>query len=201
MEIDRDIALMQREYRESELEEERKKKFEKYDLKKKIKYTLEELIEGIKRGKQFLYMLKIEFHIKTILDGNLKIPYMINFFDVIEDKPENLFLVSSKRKVSMVATAIPWEQMKPLQDWMESIKDSLEKINLHPQIGSLQTVNQMEYFSYEIPTSEGKTYNLIFRYPKEGKIYSATLNCMSEDKEGMGLLLEAIIYVIEDINH
>lgn len=128
-------------------------------------------------------------------------PYMINFFDVIDDKADTLFWVSSKRKASINATVIPWVQMKPLQDWMESIKYSLEQINLHPQIGSSQTVNQMEYFSYEIPTSEGITYNLMFRYPKEGKIYSATLNCMSEDKEGMGLLLEAIIHVIEDMNH
>ena len=135
------------------------------------------------------------------MDGGLKIPYMIHFFDVVDDKPENLFLVSSRRKVSMNATVIPWEQMRPLQDWMEFTKYSLEKINLHPKIGSMQTVNQMEYFSYEIPTSEGKTYNLIFRYPKDRKIYSATLNCMSEDKEGMGLLLEAMIHVIEDMNH
>lgn len=201
MEIDKDIALMQSAYRENQLEEERKKDFEKYNLKKKIKYTLEEMIEGIKNGKQFLYTLKIEFDTKSILDGRLKVPYMINFFDVIDDKADTLFWVSSKRKASMNATVIPWVQMKPLQDWMESVKYSLEQINLHPQIGSLQTVNQMEYFSYEIPTSEGMTYNLMFRYPKEGKIYSATLNCMSEDKEGMGLLLEAIIHVIEDMNH
>lgn len=201
MEIDKDIALMQSAYRENQLEEERKKNFEKYNLKKKIKYTLEEMIEGIKKGKQFLYTLKIEFDTKSILDGGLKVPYMINFFDVIDDKADTLFWVSSKRKASINATVIPWVQMKPLQDWMESITYSLEQINLHPQIGSSQTVNQMEYFSYEIPTSEGITYNLMFRYPKEGKIYSATLNCMSEDKEGMGLLLEAIIHVIEDMNH
>lgn len=201
MEIDKEIALMQSAYRANQLEEERKKDFEKYNLKKKIKYTLEEMIEGIKSGKQYLYTLKIEFDTKAILDDGLKIPYMIHFFDVVDDKPENLFLVSSRRKISMNATVIPWEQMRPLQDWMEFTKYSLEKINLHPKIGSMQTVNQMEYFSYEIPTSEGRTYNLIFRYPKDRKIYSATLNCMSEDKEGMGLLLEAMIHVIEDMNH
>ncbi len=35
MEIDKDIALMQSAYRENQLEEERKKDFEKYNLKKK----------------------------------------------------------------------------------------------------------------------------------------------------------------------
>lgn len=200
MEIDKDIALLQRAYRESELEEEKNKELEKYDLRKKIKYTLAELKEGIKKGKQFLYTLRIEFEMKDILDGRVKIPYMVNLFDAVDDKPGNLFLASSQRKVSMDITVIPWASLVPMKDWMTSIKDSLEKINLHAQIGSPQIINQMEYFSYEVPTSEGITYNLTFRYHKEDELYLGTFNCMSEDKEGMGLLLEAVIQIFEEMN-
>lgn len=200
MEIDREIAFMQQAYQASELKEQREKEYEKYDLKRKIKYSLPELEEGIKSGKQFLYALKIEFIMKEVLDGNLQIPYMLDFFDVIDDKPENLFLVSSKRKVSMVATVIPNVQLRTMEDWMSTLKESVKKLNLYATMGAPQVVNQMEYFSYEVPTSEGVTYNLMFRYPKNEKIYSGSFNCMIEEKEGMGLLLEAMIRMIESFN-
>lgn len=200
MELDRDIALLQRAQRERELEELRKRELEEYDWKKKIKYTLDELKEGIKSKKQYLYMLKIEFETRTILDGGLSIPCMIDFFDVVDDKPESILLASTKRKISMAATVIPKTEVIPLEAWAKGTKDGLEQLSLYAQIGTMNTVRSMEYFSYEVPTSEGTTYNLMFRYPRGEKMYSGAFNCMSQEKEGMGLLLEAVVHVIEEMN-
>ncbi len=61
MELDRAIALFERENREMEQKEQKNLEREKYDPKKRITYTLEQLITGIKQGKQYIYTLKLCF--------------------------------------------------------------------------------------------------------------------------------------------
>ena len=68
-EIDREIALFQKADRRRILEEQLQKKRETWDIRKKITYTLDILIDGIKKGTQYLYALKLEFEEKTVFNG------------------------------------------------------------------------------------------------------------------------------------
>lgn len=200
MDIDQSIALLQRERREMELEEIKQREKAQYDLKQIIAYDLEELVAGIKSGKQFLYTLKMNFEPKKVLNGQWSIPFILDFFDITEDEPSHLLLTSSRRNVSMVIGTAPCNQLKPMKEWISETKSSLRQLNLRMKLVHSQGVNHMEYFCYEIPTSEGVTYNVSFRYNKDKQIYSGTLNCMNEEKEGMGLMLEALIHVMEEMN-
>lgn len=201
MELDQSIALLQKEQWIREQEEIRQKERDKYDLKKQIKYTLEELIEGVKSGKQFLYALKMEFEPREVFDSGLKLPYIKNFFSVEKEEPDSLFWGCDKRKVSMVIMCISNSRIKqPFKEWVAQSKDALRASNLKVRLLHSKAVGKMEYFCYEAPTSEGVTYNITFRYTKAGKIYVGSYNCMNEDKEGMGLLLEALVHVTEEIN-
>lgn len=65
MEIDRSIALLLREQWEKEKEEKNQELLKQYDPKTYIHYTLEELIEGIKKKEQYLYTLRLEFEDKN----------------------------------------------------------------------------------------------------------------------------------------
>lgn len=200
MEIDQSIAVFVKENWERELDEIRQQENAGYDLKTKVTYTLEELIDGVRRGQQFLYTLKMNFEPKEILGGGFTIPFITDFFDVVEDRPENLLLASSRHNVSMVAGAVPCEQMKPLREWVAQTEEGLKSLNLSVKMFCIESKERMEYFCFEIPTSKGKSYNVTFRYPKGELVYSGTLNCLSEEKAGMGLLLEALVHVAEEMN-
>ena len=165
-EIDREIALFQKADRQRILEEQLQKKRETWDIRKKITYTLDTLTDGIRKGTQYLYALKLEFEKKTVFSGKFNIPFIKNFFE----------------------------------RWSEETLEGLKKVGLHVGEYRMQSVNQMEYFCFEIPTAAGDAYSISFCFKKGLQIYTGVLNCLSEEKDGMGLLLEALILVIEEWN-
>lgn len=201
MEIDLSIALLIKENWQREQEELKEQEKASYDFKKKISYTVEELIEGIKSGEQYLYKLKMTFEPKAVLTEQWKIPYIIDFFDVVQEEPINLLMASNKRKVSVVMTTVPCEKVEQsVKEWVSQMKSAFKELKLHMKVMDTKAVGKMEYFCYELPTAEGKTYNVQFRYLKEKQLYTGSLNCMLEEKAGMGLMLEAFVHVMEELN-
>lgn len=201
METDRSIALLEKEQWMRETEEQREQERVKYDPKRKVNYTLEELIKGIKKGEQYLYTLRMNFESREVFGGELRIPFAVDFYDLIQEQKDSLLWGNKGNKTVLTVMRIPCGQMKQsFEEWVSQSKDALTGLNLHPELLCMEAVNRMEYFCYEMPTSEGVTYNLSFRYPKHKIVYVGSLNCMNEDKDGMGLMLEALVRVTEEIN-
>ena len=65
MEMDLEIARLQREQWELAEQEERQKELDLYDPKKRITYTVDELAEGIRKGNGFLPLFKNRISGKT----------------------------------------------------------------------------------------------------------------------------------------
>ena len=126
-EIDREIALFQRANRERIQEEQLQEKREAWDIKKKITYNVEALIHGIKSGKQYLYALKLEFETRKIFEEQFKIPFIKDFFDVIEETSDNIFFVSNKRKVTLMAQAIRFPKFNEVENWSEKTIEKLDR--------------------------------------------------------------------------
>ena len=202
MEIDRSIALYLREQWEKEEEEKRKSFMEQYDPKNFIKYTLEELIEGIRKKEQYLYTLRLEFEDKKLLDGRLVIPFIKDFFDVIDDEPQTALLASNRHHVTMTFSDTPCEKTEwTMDEWIAGAQNSLKALHLHMKVEKKNTVGSMEYICCTMPTSQGHLYNVVFQMQRGDRLHAGALNCPEEDKEGMGLLLEAVAHVIEEMNH
>lgn len=85
-EMDLSIARFIREQREREEQEERERLRKQYDPRERITYTLEEMIEGIRSGRQYLYTLLLEFEPKDLLEGRLTVPFIKNFYDVEQNE-------------------------------------------------------------------------------------------------------------------
>jgi len=201
MEIDRSIALFVREQWEKEEAEKKKSFMEQYDPKNYIKYTLEELIEGIHKKEQYLYTLQLKFEEKELLEGRLVIPLIKDFFDVIDDEPQTALLASNKHHVTMTFSDTPCKKTDlTMDEWIEKMHSSLKAMHLHLEMEQKKTLGSMEYLCCTMPTSKGQLYNVVFQMQKKDRLYAGALNCPKEDKEGMGLLLEAVVCVIEERN-
>lgn len=200
-EIDISIARFIREQWEREEEEERERLRKQYDPKERITYTLEELIDGIRKGKQYLYTLRLEFEPRLLLGGRITIPYIRDFFDAEEDEPGTALLVSSKRNLSINISGSPCRKAKqPMEQWIRQTTESMKKLHLIVQPEKKAALRKLEYFCYIVPTSAGRLYNVMFRMQKEDWIYVGALNCQETERKGMGLLLEAMVHVIEEMN-
>lgn len=200
-EIDISIARFIREQWEREEEEERERLRKQYDPKERITYTLEELIEGIRGERLYLYTLLIEFETKELMEGRLTVPFMKNFFDVEQNEAGMILLASNARKVVFNVSDAPCTKAKAsLDEWIAKTKEAMKDMRIYIKPGKKAVVGNMEYFCYTVPTAKGRLYNIIFRLQKGDRIYAGNLNCPEEDQKGMGLLLEAMVHVIEEMN-
>lgn len=200
-EVDLSIARIIKEYYERQEEEERERLRKLYDPKERITYTLEELIAGIKKGKQYIYTLRLEFEPKELLAGQLTIPFIKDFYDVVEDEQGVALLASNKRRVVLnVSEALCTEGKVSLDEWSAAVKEVMREMNMYIKPGKKAVTGNMEYFCYVLPTARGRLYNVAFRMQKADRLYAGNFNCPEEEKEGMGLLLEAMVHVIEEMN-
>lgn len=200
-ELDLSIARFIKEYWEQEEAEERERVRKQYDPKERITYTLEELIEGIRSGRQMLYTLPLEFEPRRLLDGKIVIPYIKNFFEVEDVEPEAVLLAGNKRKVAFSLSSAPCKKMlQSMDQWIAQTRERFKEMHWVMKPERRKSMGNMEYFCFAMPTSEGRLYNVMFRFHKEEQLYAGVLNCPEEERKGMGLLLEAMVYVIQEMN-
>ncbi|MDE5587580.1 MAG: hypothetical protein K2J60_00350 [Acetatifactor sp.] len=199
--MDLSIARFIKEYWEREEAEERERVRKQYDPKERITYTLEELIEGIRSGRQMLYTLPLEFETRYLLDGKIMIPYIKNFFEVEDDEPEAVLLAGNKRKVAFSLSSTPCKKMaQSMDEWIAQTRERFKEMHWSMKTERKKSLGNMEYFCFAMPTSEGRLYNVMFRFHKDERLYAGVLNCPEEERKGMGLLLEAMVYVIQEMN-
>lgn len=200
-ELDLATARFIKEQQDWARQEEVERLLKKFDPKENITYTLEELIEGIRKGEQQVYTELLEFEPRRLLDGRISIPYIRDFFDLELDEPESAFFVSNRNTSAMTISDVQCEKVvQPLEEWMTGIIEPLKEYHWHIKPVKKKSMGSMEYFCFVMPTAKGKLYNVMFRYHKDGRICIGAMNCPEEEKDGMGLLLEAMVYVIVELN-
>lgn len=200
-EMDLSIARYIKEYWEREEEEKREALRKQYDPKERITYTLEELIEGVRSGRQYLYTLLLEFEPKELLEGRLTVPFIKDFYDVEQNEAGTVLLASNARKVVFSVSDMPCTKAKAsLDKWIAQTKEAMKDMHIYIKPGKKATVGNLEYFCYVAPTAKGRLYNVVFRLQKGDRIYAGNYNCPEEEQKGMGLLLEAMVHVIEEMN-
>lgn len=200
-ELDLSIARFIREQWEREEEEEREQLRKQYDPKERITYTLEQLIEGVRSGRQYLYTLLLEFESKELLEGRLTVPFIKNFYDVEQNEAGMVLLASNTRKVVFNVSDMPCTKAKmSLDKWIAQTKEAMKDMRIYIKPGKKAAVGNLEYFCYTAPTANGRLYNIVFRLQKGDRIYAGNFSCPEEEQKGMGLLMEAMVYVIEEMN-
>lgn len=200
-ELDLSIARFIREQWEREEEEEREQLRKQYDPKERITYTLEQLIEGVRSGRQYLYTLLLEFESKELLEGRLAVPFIKNFYDVEQNEAGMVLLASNTRKVVFNVSDMPCTKAKmSLDKWIAQTKEAMKDMRIYIKPGKKAAVGNLEYFCYTAPTANGRLYNIVFRLQKGDRIYAGNFSCPEEEQKGMGLLMEAMVYVIEEMN-
>ncbi len=200
-ELDLSIARFIRDQWEREEEEERERLRKQYDPKERITYTLEQLIEGVRSGRQYLYTLLLEFESKELLEGHLAVPFIKNFYDVEQNEAGMVLLASNTRKVVFNVSDMPCTKAKmSLDKWIAQTKEAMKDMRIYIKPGKKAAVGNLEYFCYTAPTAKGRLYNIVFRLQKGDRIYAGNFSCPEEEQKGMGLLMEAMVYVIEEMN-
>ena len=126
---------------------------------------------------------------------------MEGFFDTEREEKDCVFWSCKEWAVSMILALGDCTGEQPsMEEWIQGAVDVLKDGNLYPRLLNRQKQGDLEYFSYSLPTAGGRTYSIGFRWEREGKLLGGTFTCMDQDREWMGVLLEAVLLVMEERN-
>lgn len=194
MNIDEKIALVEKEYRMGLKEQAEQDEKEQGPI-----YTLAQVREKIRQGFLFLNFDMLKFETMQILDESLKIPFIKDYFDVIEDAKDNTLLASNKFKTALTIVRLPEKKNRDgIASWSKAMKKGMQENHLYCDIKQEKVLKHFDYICYETPTAKGRLYNITFRLIEPEQWYVGTFNCPQEEVFSTGQLFEAFIHEMDD---
>ena len=195
MRTDEKIAILEKQKRLEQKEKEKEEKRQELTFS----YTVEELKEKIPSKKLMLGFLKIVLEMKTVTEGNLKIPFIIDFFDVIEEKEQSVWYASNQYNVTFVLVFLKEKKKRmPISEWKKFLVKEMRGNQIFMDVKKTKEMEKLDYICYETPSGKGTFYNITFQLNEEKGYFVGTFGCDQKQKETMGVLLEAMVQQIND---
>ncbi len=193
MYLDEKIAQMERERRKKEKEK------EKEATAPVKKLTLQEALEGICAGEMRLYEgehLEFETHVYS----DQKVPMILfkNFHQAFKEDKEGVIYINHSKEVSQILSW-PKAKIKPVtfDQWSNQLVNGMASNGLHAKVGEKKQLDYLEYICFDVPTGKGWLYNIVFRRKGKEQSLTGNYNCLKEDKDTYGIILEAMIVAMD----
>lgn len=189
--LDEKIAMLEREQRL----EKRKSEQPLVEAVEKPRLSIDEIRLGIQKG-HFFVPEDREFIFKTVFLFPEKIPmiYIDDFYTDQQETDEMVIYVNNNKNMGQTLVHLPEEMENISVDaWAEQIKSGMKKEGLYADIVKKKSLDKLDYIIYRTPSKRGWIYNIIFRIHKEKRNIVGAYNCMEEDKDTYGLLMEAMV--------
>lgn len=196
--VDEKIALLEKANRQ--LKREELEKEQQAVLTAELpKLTLEELREGVQKGKVVIEERTFEFEEKRLFDNKLPMILIKHFFDDVEEGEKGCAYTSSEYSVTMLGTYLNQSQEpKTVEDLKKELEKNFELMGMYAEIVKVMHLDKVDYVCFRTPTSKGWIYNIIMLVHHKERRIVCTFNCLEKQKETYGLLLEAIVNEIND---
>ncbi len=191
MRTDERIALLDRMRRMKEQEE---KEGKVQEQKKKI-LTLEQALKAVSDGKLELEDGRLlEFETRTYFKEELPFVCFRNFYQASQEEESGLILVNHDKNVSQIMSwSTEKRAAKTLQQWSNLLVNGMAANRMYARILKKKSLEKIEYLCFEVPAGEKRVWNLMFRFKNQWEGFSVNYNCMQEDVEFYGILLEAMM--------
>lgn len=176
--------------REKKLEEKRKE-----ETGEERGWDLETLRDGIKKG-----ILKLpdseEMKFSTVFCFAENIP-LIKIEDAdaaCETNEDALLQMNPKSGTVQLIIHLPKDMEDiPLEVWRSNIERDLKRAGNQVRNFLTRKLTYMDYICYEVCEKNTWTYNLVYRIHKHNRRVMGNYNCMLNDKNTFGRLLEALL--------
>lgn len=198
MHIDEKIALIEKEKR-AQAKREQEGGENNNDPMDGTTYTVEGLREKIKKGKALVGFKTISFETRTITNGALKVPFQVDFYDVIDEGESVVWYASNKHSVTLTLCMIGEAKKRgPVTEWKDFMVEQMMGNKIYMDVKKTETMGHLDYICYETPTAKGVLYNITFQLIEEERYFVGTYNCPKEEQKRMGTLLEAMVQEIDE---
>ena len=194
MQTDERIALLDRMRRMKEQEEKEVQTQEVRAL------TLEQAFAAISEGKLELEDgRQLEFEIRPYFKEGLPFICFKGFYQASKEDESGLILVNHEEGVSQIMSWTPQKrEAKTLQQWGNLLVNGMAANHMSAKIRKKKSLEQIEYICFEVPAGEKRVWNLMFRFKTQWMEFTGNYNCLQEDAETYGILLEAMVIKLDE---
>lgn len=192
--IDEKIAKM---ILNKRIEKEEKEQSKSNIEEDRTKISLEEVCEGIRNGKIIINDKEIIFGKQILFNGKLELPVPEAFFDIKTNTDKNAVFLNDPEGVSFNGDYIA--KCAKRQDF-NVIKDSVDKNFKNAKLyiewteeGKFKLSDSSTVFFavYNMPTSKGNLYNVLFMRYYKGTLMIGNYNCGEKNFEEWKLIINA----------
>ncbi len=188
--LDEKIAALERVQRMEQRENSEKGKEDD-----RLLLSVEEIRQGI-RKESFLLPGKGELSFKTAVCFEEKIPLIFpdEFYTDRQETEDAIILVNNEKKVGQTLIHLQVDMEKLGMDaWEEQIKQGMKANGFYVDIIKKVQLGALDYIAYRIPSKDGWIYNIMCRIHKTDWRVIGGGNCMDEDRDTYGRMLEAVL--------
>ena len=191
--LDETIALMEQRQRQKNIKIVEEDKNEDH-----ISLTVEEMRKKIREG--ILYLPGCgELHFKEHMVFPEHIPWIFidEFYTECQETEDTIIFVNNEKNVGQTLIHLP-EDMEKLEmdEWEKQIKTGMKESGTYVEIIKKEELKVLDYISYRTPSKMGWIYNIIYRIHKENWRVIGGGNCLEQDMDTYGRLMEAIVMEI-----
>lgn len=195
--VDEKIAMLERYRRQAQREEEHDGE-EAAENEEPL--TLEEALLGLEAGE---LKLKdgtcLNFEVRTYFEQEIPVPLLANFYQASEEGEETVLFVNHDHEISQVVSWLR-ENIKTItmKQWANLLVNGMAQSGLYAKVVNSVQLNCMEYLCYEVPSKRGWVYNIMFRMKGNDKRFTGNFNCLKEEADSYGMVLEAMVHKIDE---
>ncbi len=156
---------------------------------------MEEMREGIQAGGLFLPGKgELLFKTETCFAEEIPLIYLDGFYTDRQETEQGMILVNNRENVGQTLIHLPSEMERlGMEGWADQIRQGMKAKGFYADIIKKEQMGTLDYIAYRLPSKDGWVYNIIYRIHKKGWRVIGGSNCMDQDRDTYGRLLEAMI--------
>ena len=156
---------------------------------------MEEMREGIQAGGLFLPGKgELLFKTETCFAEEIPLIYLDGFYTDRQETEQGMILVNNRENMGQTLIHLPSEMERlGMEGWADQIRQGMKAKGFYADIIKKEQMGTLDYIAYRLPSKDGWVYNIIYRIHKKGWRVIGGSNCMDQDRDTYGRLLEAMI--------
>ena len=157
--------------------------------------SIEEMRKGIQAGRLFLPGKgELLFKTENCFAEEIPLIYLDGFYTDRQETEQGMILVNNRENVGQTLIHLPSEMERlGMEGWADQIRQGMKAKGFYADIIKKEQMGTLDYIAYRLPSKDGWVYNIIYRIHKKGWRVIGGSNCMDQDRDTYGRLLEAMI--------
>lgn len=148
------------------------------------------------QGAKECYSLEV----KSYFEDKIPMVLLKDVYTGRKEEEQAVILVNHQQNISQVLTLADSRMgEESLDSWKKKLETGMKLVGTYVEVTQETSLEHLDYLIYRTPTGKGWIYSLLFRIHTGSGRAVGNYNCMEKDKKTYGILLEALLYRMNEL--